>query len=541
MGLCGGYCRKFFPALLVLVITAWIAGNLFRDGEPDGRGRRRDEALVAAGPADTLRAVFESLPAEGVANSRIELLDDNVEAWAARWRLLAAAHEKLEVSYFILDADIYGISFLGHLLHKAREGVQVRILLDAIGTALSREIKGNDYLDALAGSENIAIKMYRPYFSRLRDVFLMLNPFAFLASEHDKILVADDRRALMGGRNIAREYLAHPSDYNRSFRDCDVLLTGRQTDRLFQTVFDEGFESSQAQPVRREAVNIKDSEEDLLLAYEAMDAWIRGRQAPEQTVRQIRERGLSWLDDLGKLPRLKGVLAKKPGRVFSAEVRLIDSRPRLMRSDDAISKSLVRLAGVARREIFIQIPYLILSRNALSVLEDAAAHGVAITILTNSPVSTDNPLSQAFFLEQWPKILARLPTLRLFVAADAHNIHAKLAAIDNQVALVGTYNLDPLSMGFNGELVAAVWSRSFAGRLLEKPRKLVAGGAPRVHEYRIARDKLGRPERDENGAVVLAFGPEDHSSPDQWKTVQVYRKLLRIAAKLPGTSRLLWE
>ena len=46
---------------------------------------------------------------------------------------------------------------------------------------------------------------------------------------------------------------------------------------------------------------------------------------------------------------------------------------------------------------------------------------------------------------------------------------AKLAAIDNQLALIGTYNLDPLSMGFNGELVAAVWSDRFARRLLGKP------------------------------------------------------------------------
>ena len=48
-------------------------------------------------------------------------------------------------------------------------------------------------------------------------------------------------------------------------------------------------------------------------------------------------------------------------------------------------------------------------------------------------------------------------------------------------------------------------------------------------------------KRDKNGKIVTAYGPEDHSSPDQWKTVQLYRKLLRIAAKLPGTSPLLWD
>lgn len=533
-------CLRIAAALFALLAAGWIAGNLLIDPEVDERGRR-DEALVPATAPKTLREAFERLPAEAVADSRIELLDDNPASWTARWRMLADAREELEVSYFILHDDIFGVAFLGHLLHKAREGVQVRILLDAIGTSLSREISGNDYLDALAAARNVTVKMYRPYFSRFRDAFLTLNPFSILVSEHDKILVADGKRALIGGRNIAQEYMAHPLDYARSFRDADVLLTASRTGTAIERVFAAGFKSAKAREVRREAVDIKDSAADLLLAYQAMDAWLRGKPLPEETVRAIRDKRLSWIEDLDKLPHLKGALRKKIVRGTTAEVRLLDSRPRLMKADDAISKSLAKLARVAREEIFIEIPYLILSRHAVSVLEQAAAHGVRITILTNSPVSTDNAMSQAFFLEQWPGVMERVPTLRLFVAGDAHNIHAKVAAIDNQLALIGTYNLDPLSMSFNGELVAAIWSVRFAAHLLEKPRQLVAAGPPRVYEYRIARDGQGRPIRDDDGKVVVAFGPENHVRPEEWKTIQLYRKLVRIAGKLPGTSSLLWE
>ena len=93
MRLCTKYCGKIFPESCSPAITAWIAGNLLYPVQLDGRGRWRDEALISAGPADTLRAVFESLPSEGIADSRIELLDDNVAAWAARWRLLTSARE----------------------------------------------------------------------------------------------------------------------------------------------------------------------------------------------------------------------------------------------------------------------------------------------------------------------------------------------------------------------------------------------------------------------------------------------------------------
>lgn len=94
----------------------------------------------------------------------------------------------------------------------------------------------------------------------------------------------------------------------------------------------------------------------------------------------------------------------------------------------------------------------------MRLLEEAARCGVAITIVTNSPVSSDNALSQAFFLEQWPELLARMPTMRLFVAGRA-NLHTKAVTFDGQIGMVGTCNLDPLSMAFNSEVMAAMWSR----------------------------------------------------------------------------------
>ena len=80
-----------------------------------------------------------------------------------------------------------------------------------------------------------------------------------------------------------------------------------------------------------------------------------------------------------------------------------------MEADDPITRSLIRLVRSARKEIFIQSPYLVLPREAVDVLAEAAGRGVRITILTNSPLSSDNAMSQGVFLEQWPELLARVP------------------------------------------------------------------------------------------------------------------------------------
>jgi len=534
-----------FPALL---IAAWVSGNLLLDVQLPGESGYRDQTPLPAPSGNTLREVFEDLPqiedpgrgAEKTGTlTRIELLEENPRAWAARWRLLGEARRNLDISYFILKGDVFGMSFLGHLLQKAREGVHVRILLDAMGTRLARNISGNDYLDALAANANVSVKMYRPLVFRYTDLFLTFNPAAVIASDHDKILIADGRLALLGGRNIGSEYFADPADDPKAFYDADVLLHGKEAGSALSALFDVGFESGEAHDLKPERVDIVNPEEDLLLAYEAMDAWLRGKPFSENTVSAIRDKGLSWLEDLEKLPRLRGALEKKSASPTAAEVRLLDSRPRTLSSRDPIGTGLEGLARSAEREIFIQSPYLVLSRKAVSVLEEAAARGVRITVLTNSPVSSDNALSQAFFLDQWPELLAHVPTLRLFVAGDKHNLHSKLGVIDGRLALVGTYNMDPLSMALDGELVAAVWSERFADRLLRKPRHLISGGPARTYEYRIRRDGEGRPVRDRKGKVEVAFGPDNHSAPEEWKAVGRYRVLLRIAKILPGSSKLL--
>lgn len=147
-------------------------------------------------------------------------------------------------------------------------------------------------------------------------------------------------------------------------------------------------------------------------------------------------------------------------------------------------------------------------------------------------------MSQAFFLEQWPELLARVPHLRIFVGSDGRNVHSKLAVFDGRASMVGTYNLDPLSMAINSELSVAVWSPSFAETLAARPRHMLAQGPPVVYEYTIQRDAQGRPQRSPEGKVLIAFGPRDHSSPEAWTRLNRYWDLVEAAENLPGLSPL---
>jgi phosphatidylserine/phosphatidylglycerophosphate/cardiolipin synthase-like enzyme len=213
-------------------------------------------------------------------------------------------------------------------------------------------------------------------------------------------------------------------------------------------------------------------------------------------------------------------------------VRILDSTARLG-DIDPITAGLARLVRSCGEEILVATPYLVLSDDAVEFLAEASARGVRIVVLTNSPVSSDNALSQAFFLERWPDLLAAVPGLRLFVSGERNTLHAKCAVFDGELALVSTYNLEPASMSMNSEVMAAVWSPAFAEQVGAPIRAAVEGAAPLTYEYRIRRDAEGTTVR-EDGKPVIAFGPRDHCSPEEWRTLSAYWTVVRAADEFVG-------
>ncbi|HEY8554095.1 MAG TPA: phosphatidylserine/phosphatidylglycerophosphate/cardiolipin synthase family protein [Burkholderiales bacterium] len=515
----------------------WAGTSFFasRSKAPAPRPAGELQRLGPYRPGMDLRAAFESLPAPAD-RTELTLLLDNTEAWAARWRMLAAAERSIDISYFILREDLFGAAFLGHLLKKAREGVSIRLLFDGQGTAMSfTSPRGNDWLDTLANSGRIEIKIFRPLLHRYIEALLTVNPVALVASEHDKILVIDGRAGMIGGRNISAEYFADPDDMPNAFEDTDVLLGGAAIARYLTEALEAQYRRVAARPVAAERLDLASFEEELLHAYRSMDAWLRGEPLPAPAASAARVPERDWTEELVRYPRLRGALERPPRAPDArAETRLLDSRTRLEPGGDVIGEAFLRLARGARSHVLIQSPYLVLSEDAVRALAEVGARGTRITILTNSPISSDNALSQAFFLEQWPEMLARVPNLRIFVVGPPRTLHSKAAVFDDQVALVGTYNLDPISMDVNSEVMVAVWSESFARDIARHPQRLIAAGAPHVYEYRIARDAQGRPERGADGRPVVAFGPADHADPAAWRKIRLYWRLLRAAGKIVG-------
>ena len=143
---------------------------------------------------------------------RVELLHDGRSAFPTLIAALQHARRSVEVEYYFLCDDRIGRTVTGLLMRRARAGVAVRVIYDAVG---SRSLRP-DFVRRLRQS-GIDVRPFGP----LR--FPWFRP-ASQRRNHRKIVIIDGCRALLGGINLARCYL--DGNPQGRWRDEHLLIEG---------------------------------------------------------------------------------------------------------------------------------------------------------------------------------------------------------------------------------------------------------------------------------------------------------------------------
>lgn len=494
----------------VAILSALIAVGVMNSYE----ALRTDRVDVV--PKGHLAGAFFALPWEGDDAAKVVPLSDPTDAWLRRWELVHGAKHDIDVAYFILEGDVFGLSFLGALLAAAERGVVVRVLVDGLATDMadtSHTLTGENFLRALATHPNIDVRVSRPHLERIGSFLTNLQVGSLIASEHDKILDVDGKSTLTGGRNIALDYFTPTEHPGRQFIDTDVWLQSPDVVNHMRAAFERLYDTADAidsmgvELSRRETVE---------RAHQRMKAWLEGRDLDFSEQPDLAELERHWQDDLSKRPEYRGALnSQRPDTSLSARVRVIDTGTRLKPQAREITQTLLQLVADATDEIILISPYLVLGESLTSALAEAERRGVRITVLTNSPLSSDNAVSQALFLDQWPALLSRVKTLRLFVIGGEDTLHTKVMLFDRSVTLVGTYNLDPTAMRMSSELMVGLWSKPINRLFRQQITRRIDAGEPSVFRYRIKLQSDGTAALDEHGKPIVAFGPQDHLTQEQ--------------------------
>ncbi|ADG81775.1 cardiolipin synthase [Thermincola potens] len=184
----------------------------------------REAAVEALGSKKQLiRLLLNNAHAPFTRRNRAQVLSDGQEAFAAMFAEMEKAQDHIHLEYYIIRDDNIGNQLKDLLISKAKSGVKVRVIYDAVGSW----------------------KLSKKYISDLRDSGVQIEPFLPVAlpfinnklnyRNHRKITVIDGKVGFLGGLNIGDEYLGcHPK--LGKWRDTHLKLEGTAV-HFLQVIF----------------------------------------------------------------------------------------------------------------------------------------------------------------------------------------------------------------------------------------------------------------------------------------------------------------
>jgi cardiolipin synthase A/B len=144
-----------------------------------------------------------------VAGNRLTLIPDGPQRLAVLLDLVASAETRLDLYFYIFLADSAGMELRDALLGACQRGVAVTVLVDAFGSAFTPDTLFEPLIAAGARFGR---------FGRRRST-------RYLIRNHQKMAIADGKRALIGGFNIAAPYFAGAAD-RTGWRDLGLRIEG---------------------------------------------------------------------------------------------------------------------------------------------------------------------------------------------------------------------------------------------------------------------------------------------------------------------------
>ena len=451
-----------FPLLLLLLLYLGGCASL-----PDDLQQVPSEGWATPETTRLGALIAETAP-EDKSLSGVELLAEPAKAFRARFAIAGLADKTLDMQYYLWKGDLAGQLLMWRALEAADRGVRVRFLIDDIYHS------GRDNVYALLDTHpNFETRVFNPMANRGAAKNLnYLNNKKFLNHRmHNKIFMADNAVAVLGGRNIGNDYFG--IDTKANFFDLDVLTVG-QGAREAGIAFDEYWNSRYAVPIS--VLHDKTyTAKDLDAARERLNASLEYLDVVPYAIARAEQENLenlkSWRDQLiwTEAHVVVDPLERFEGQGKSAIVEF---------GEEYIDK--------IEKEFVAQSAYLIPSGQGIENIRKYVDRGVRVRLMTNSLMSNNHITAHSGYMKYRKDMLeagAELHELRADAALREHfraneddeevpaGIHTKSFVLDGDQALIGSFNMDPRSRDLNSEIGLVVSSTEFAQQVLEVMEK----------------------------------------------------------------------
>jgi len=428
----------------------------------------------------------------------IHVLDIGDEALLVRIHLIRAAQKSIDIQTFIWANDESGRYVVYELLQAAKRGVKVRIIVD------QWKSKNVTRLVAFMATTdpNMEVRTYNPAAGKVRPSALRLIPEALMKFRkinqrmHNKTFIIDNKIAITGGRNYENDY--YDRGVTRNFKDRDVLVVGSVVGEITKS-FMEFWDFKLTIPsqdlidvaklIRDKSFESFDSRKSFRLGNLFNDT---DRLA--ENTDYIRKR---FIDNIFKVNKVQFVY-DKPGKNENFGLR----------GGGQATIELGKILLEAKESIVAQTPYLVLDSATVKGVRQLRRKNPDLDILisSNSLAATDNIYAYSFSYKQ-KKLFVQDLRFRIFELkpvpediaemmprytlkmdrreeqADMESVdslsqeknmniaeskekhlcvHAKSFVIDDKIAWIGSFNLDPRSVHLNTEVGLVIWDENVA-------------------------------------------------------------------------------
>lgn len=455
--------RKLSAAVLAFVVFGCAALPEELPLGPPGHAL----APQPGGPLADAEATLQARVGAGV--SGFHLLDANGDSLRWRLALIDSARHSLDLQTYVWWGDESGTLLLGRVVAAADRGVRVRIIVDDLSTNILMEAAQERLSDsgaaALAAHPNIEVRLFNPWRQRnlVGQLFESIQHLDRVNQRmHNKVLIADNRAVILGGRNIGNEYFGLAADFG--FRDLDTLGLGPVARQASET-FDRFWNSERVLPA--DQLDPDATAADLAQAMAGAAVRLEG----EAMLSHFAIAPQDWREPLAGLVR----------SLHAGSSRVLSDSPGEDHVHHLMPQAIQALLESAERDVVIANAYIVPDDEALAWLRGEIGRGVRYRILTNSLASHDVPAVNAHY-KQWRRDLVEAG-VELYemkphaavqplvvdtppVRAAFMGLHSKAMVIDGQRVFIGSMNLDPRSWNLNSEVGVVVESGGLAAEVL---------------------------------------------------------------------------
>lgn len=364
---------------------------------------------------ENLSASAEDVARADSEKERALFMPSGADSFMRRLKLVSDAQSTIDFMIHKSYEQDYPMYFYAALLDAADRNVKVRIILDGKLGTLDGTLDKIGKL--LQNHKNI--EFY--YFNTAN----ILDPSGLMTLLHDKIMVVDGNKAIVGGVNMGTDNYLKNYDFEVLISNSGPDGTANALKRYFNQMIDNSL-------TRRIVSNFK----DLGLKTQYIENYKQFFGRSELATEKIDYNAL-------------GVPIDKCTHLFN-EITDGKKSPKIFRGIFNLARN--------SKSVTMVTPYILIGDDKKSELKDIAATCNEFKIITNSLYNTRNVAYADYYYTRKSYLTV---DIELYEYQDENQLHAKIYTFDNRYTVIGSFNMDERSAHIDTESVLVIDSPEF--------------------------------------------------------------------------------